>query len=889
MKKFLCICSFMICAALSISTVIPTGVFADNDLVGVSSGNEYGELGEKAEILNKLGIARLSGDLAEGITRGYYINIIGNILWQGTEPTYEPCFDDVTADSEYESAISCAYKLGIISGGGDNKFEPERYITLNEALTVMVKVLGYDIMADKNSDLYSQVNSIAAKIGLSRDIASIGSGDLKVVDTILILYNALEIPILNRISYTKSDSDNVYSSKIEKDKDKNLLTEYMKIYKYEGVVSADYYTNIYNDTDDGLKESQIKIDNIICNAEQSGLLGKSVAAYLRKVYNKDEYEIVYISESNFSKTVELNGDDILPSVNIKTIQMENENGKKQNYNISDNAAVIYNGKFLGRTNTSDVSDDDFKINDGTIELTDNDGDNRYDVVKIFEYERIYIKRINETEREITDYYTDKKYSLDDVQKKTEIYKNGSKVTFDSIKNGQTAEIVESRDGKVVFVCLSDSSVSGSVSRTEKDEVVIDDKLYKLSKFYVDLSDSGNGRVTKLKPGVKGTFYIGGDGKIVAYKNSENTYYGYLVGFSDTDMFNDSAKARIYTANGEMADFDLAEKVKVINGNKETGRGVEYAVSNVEPRQAVIIETDSDNRLISLKTAVDSAASQTDAFVRNAAKSKMIYNLGILNARYRIGDNTMVMTVPDPETVSDIYDENYYRISAKFSNGNRYSAEVFDMDSVHDVGFVIFYTDSPTDELATRYGSDMIVNEYIDSLNEKSGETVRELTGFCDKKEVSMAVDDTDILPDSTYSAWKNLNIKAGDLKFGDVIQYNTLKTGNLGMYRVLFRPDKNAEYKEAWTSANQITENSIYADLYTAYGEVVSIGQKQIVFKSETNVEKVSSITSLTDIYIADMDKKKIRVGEYSDISEGDNVFLIITADGTKDIFIYKY
>ena len=83
MKKFLCICSFMICAALSISTVIPTGVFADNDSVGVSSGNEYGEFGEKAEILNKLGIARLSGDLAEGITRGYYINIIGNILWQG--------------------------------------------------------------------------------------------------------------------------------------------------------------------------------------------------------------------------------------------------------------------------------------------------------------------------------------------------------------------------------------------------------------------------------------------------------------------------------------------------------------------------------------------------------------------------------------------------------------------------------------------------------------------------------------------------------------------------------------------------------------------------------------------------------------------------------------
>lgn len=135
MKKFLCICSFMICAALSISTIIPTGVFADNDSVGVSSGNEYGELGEKAEILNKLGIARLSGDLAEGITRGYYINIIGNILWQGTEPTYEPCFDDVTADSEYASAISCAYKLGIISGGGT---------------TIQTKLAWYDIQHSLN-------------------------------------------------------------------------------------------------------------------------------------------------------------------------------------------------------------------------------------------------------------------------------------------------------------------------------------------------------------------------------------------------------------------------------------------------------------------------------------------------------------------------------------------------------------------------------------------------------------------------------------------------------------------------------------------------------------------------------------------------------------------
>ena len=191
-----------------------------------------------------------------------------------------------------------------------------------------------------------------------------------------------------------------------------------------------------------------------------------------------------------------------------------------------------------------------------------------------------------------------------------------------------------------------------------------------------------------------------------------------------------------------------------------------------------------------------------------------------------------------------------------------------MDSVHDVGFVIFYTDSPTDELATRYGSDMIVNEYIDSLNEKSGETVRKLRGFCDKKEVSMAVDNTDILPDSTYSAWKNLNIKAADLKFGDVIQYNTLKTGNLGMYRVLFRtPIKNAEYKEAWTSAtSDYRKLGICRFVYRLRRGGINRSKTNCFQKRDKRRKSIVTITSLTDIYIADMDKKKIRVGEYGPI-----------------------
>lgn len=56
-------------------------------------------------------------------------------------------FIDVEVESKYFESINNAYKRGIISGRGNEKFAPEDYLTMADAITIIIRALGLEALA----------------------------------------------------------------------------------------------------------------------------------------------------------------------------------------------------------------------------------------------------------------------------------------------------------------------------------------------------------------------------------------------------------------------------------------------------------------------------------------------------------------------------------------------------------------------------------------------------------------------------------------------------------------------------------------------------------------------------------------------------------------------
>ena len=87
-------------------------------------------------------------------------------------------FGDVSTDNAYYSQIQSAFERGLISGNGDNNFEPDSYLTLADAITIFVRAIGLEGMApnpgavttfrdnDQIPDYARNAAFVAQKIGL---------------------------------------------------------------------------------------------------------------------------------------------------------------------------------------------------------------------------------------------------------------------------------------------------------------------------------------------------------------------------------------------------------------------------------------------------------------------------------------------------------------------------------------------------------------------------------------------------------------------------------------------------------------------------------------------------------------------------------------------------
>ncbi|MBR4295324.1 MAG: S-layer homology domain-containing protein [Clostridia bacterium] len=148
--------------------------------------------------LNKLGIFKgsTSGDMHadDNVTREQMALFTGRVLTGKVETNYwesyinDTTFTDIDNEAaEYVGAIAYAYEQGVVIGKSDIRFDPKGNVSYQDALTMVVRSLGYTGLSYPNG----YINK-AMKLGLTAGISGVAYKDAAVRGVIAtILYNAL--------------------------------------------------------------------------------------------------------------------------------------------------------------------------------------------------------------------------------------------------------------------------------------------------------------------------------------------------------------------------------------------------------------------------------------------------------------------------------------------------------------------------------------------------------------------------------------------------------------------------------------------------------------------------------------------------------------------------
>ncbi|KYO66120.1 S-layer homology domain-containing protein [Thermovenabulum gondwanense] len=336
-------------------------------------------------------------------------------------------FTDVKAGDWFAGFVNVASTVGVIKGYPDGTFKPNATVTYPEAVTMLVRALGYT-----DADVVGAwpVNYIvkASQLGVSKDVTIKNEGAVR-GDIALLLNNTLFTDM------KKEDKDAATVKLIEKG---------LNVVKKTFVIA-----NI-PDFDSSLKEGEFKSNEATNNVYKAGnvdvkaLLGMKVEAYV-----KDGELVTAIPTGN---TVITPKDTVTVTASAYKIEYTND---------ADEDKTIY-----GTANTFIVFNFDQKtwadINDTYVTMIDNNGDNKVDYIFAKKYDLREVKYVDLANSKL--YTTIDSYQLKDA--KYTIIKNGTMAKLSDLTKGDIIHVAKNTASDKFEIIAVNKTVEGKVTEIE---------------------------------------------------------------------------------------------------------------------------------------------------------------------------------------------------------------------------------------------------------------------------------------------------------------------------------------------------------------------------------------------------------------------------------------
>lgn len=766
-------------------------------------------------------------------------------------------FSDVSLEHWANGYINVATAHGLIEGYGDGTFRPDNEITYAEAMTILVRAIGYEVFAQSNGG-YPQGYIVAgSNNGLAKNVH--GSS------TEAITRGNVAYMTVNTLNANKMEQTGFGTNAKWEVTDKTLLKDTLGVTKASGQVTAIENTALSGTS--ALKSGQIKIGEDVFETayNMNNMLGYNVTYYARENENDRMEVILALPDSGKNNTVTIDA-DLLDSVgskgSYKTIEYykTDDASSTTSVTLDSGATLIYNGKYEEMDyNLIDISD-----GIGYVTLLDTDSNGRYDIVFVTEYRNIVVEEVT-SKNKIVDKYGHQGIKLDD---ENEDLSYSITLGADELKPSELEEydvlsVAESRDKLVYDIRVSREQIKGKITGKDKKGYVINGEKYKTAPNFEE----------ELSIGTEGVFYLDVSGKIAASDTTQtaSSDYAYLIKANTSDS-TDASTFKMFTAGGKEITLTANEKIR-FNGKSGTlASSVTESLKtgSATDKQLVTYTVNSDGKLVSLNTAQDNSVD--NSIDKSVFTMNYVYN----NEKYNSATKTIGKVRLNSDTVIfDINESNKdYKLGklSMFEDGSMYNIQAFDLGEDF-VAKAIVVTDS---NLQTNAESSVAVVSQVISASNDEDEITDKLTAYQDGKKIEIMAEDEGIL------------VKGNEektLEAGDIIQYVTNADGEITNIRVLFDIDsKNTEAEV------QAAEN-----LKTVYGKVTKKFANSVNVSVNGGEVKNYELSSDVTVYSVDtkLSKNNVSSAGLGDIQaydedEGNRLFLKIYKDTVTEVVIIK-
>lgn len=615
----------------------------------------------------------------EKITRGRFLEAVVTLMGKGAIINTNGPFSDVEEDTYLSYCTYFASELKIIAK--NPTFNPDEEIKLVDALTIMVRALGYASIADNMGGYPSGNRALANSLGLMRDVTESESLSLKTAYTLL--FNMMDCELM--LGGSRNG--------------KTFLKELYSIEKVEGIVNANEFSYL-SDSSKKLDENKIMIGiNEFIYENDPNLLGHYIEGFYKEY--DGERRIVVLSDKK-TDTVTFSGRDV-EDFDGSTITIE-INEKRKKYRVRKSFDYLVGGK----ASTSGSFSTLLANEELSIELIDNNSDGKYDVVSIDKWQYCHIYSIDPVDKVILD-RNDQSNTIDLSKDECvyHIYQNEEGEIKEISLSDLTPEMLiacsSSYDQLLqkIIVCDSEKNAVIKSIDTVEEKIEIEEETLFLSKYAQTYMN--------ILPGMECLILLGVNGEVVVVnQESPNMQYGWVVK-AKTDRKTDTHTIKIFNQMGQMVTYTIAQKIRIDGEKTYLGNTVSpefvvnfYKTTATDAERFVKFKIDASGNVKNIdlpatfsgtKPYAERDGSENDDFTLYFDGTYKYKKGGGFVPKFGVS-GTIVFAIPKDEGDRD--DDDNYNVtqpSSVFTNDDSYNVKAYDCTESSTPKVLLYFSDT----------------------------------------------------------------------------------------------------------------------------------------------------------------------------------------------------
>ena len=550
--------------------------FSEQDVLKFKQSCDFLEINDIFNLNNR--------DISATITRSEFAQILTNLMNEAqmaevADVSIAPDFSD-----DYAKYEAYAVESGYMKLDEHGKFLPNQSISYNEAIYGLVHVLGYGLRMELEGRSNSAYLETASSIGLLKNVDNYADHSIVLGALIVMIENALTIDFFG-YNFIDKSYEVLYG--------KNILSECHNITKKSGVLYGTPEAHVFKTT--GVGEGMVEIEGITyyTDNDYSNYLGMCVDYYYTEEMSGNEM-IVYMAPNKKNDVFVVDAKDIQFDGNSYTYDNERKLVKVE---TDVGILTILNGSSVPTPTLSECQPEN-----GYFEFIDNNGDEKYDIVRITSYSHYVVGNIEPKDKVIYDkYHPVNRIYVDELNYVKIFDQNGIEIPFSSISKDDVLTIVMNKQKTVCRLYVSKSFIEGTITQISNDEY---EQLKIENTLYQKASDYPGGDNPAI--GAKGIFRLNTKGQIVCFETSnDGVKFGYLINakkIDDEDI--PTVLLKIFSQDNKIIKAPTKERVKIDGKSYKDADKVYTALSKgfSEPQKQVIQYELIDGEISSIVTA-----------------------------------------------------------------------------------------------------------------------------------------------------------------------------------------------------------------------------------------------------------------------------------------------